>query len=59
MDAPQKFSCSVLVKNLKNAYGSQQIEQNITLRESDDVLKFLKAKKESEEKSRLSEMTFK
>lgn len=59
MGTTQKFSCSVLVKNLENAYGSQQSRENISLRESDDVAKFLKAKKESEEESRLSKMAFK
>lgn len=59
MSTTQKFSCSVLVKNLGSAYGSQQSRENISLRESDDVTKFLKAKKESEEESRLSKMAFK
>ncbi len=59
MGTVQKFSCSVLVTNLKDAYGSQQSRGSISLRESDDVTKFLKATKESEEESRLTKMAFK
>lgn len=56
---PTRFNCPIVIQNLEKEFGSKSSEEEISMRESDDVLIFLKAKQESERKSLEIERTFK
>ncbi|MBI2447347.1 MAG: hypothetical protein HYV48_02280 [Candidatus Omnitrophica bacterium] len=59
MKTYSNFSCPILIKKLEEQYGSQHRKEDISFRKSRDVSEFIKAKEQSEKKSRSTKMVFK